>query len=80
MLGALGANRAALDQMVKWDSGGNTVRARLFLWFPTMRGVISDPGFPAVAERMGLMKYWRTTHTRPDVCSAKEPPVFCRMI
>jgi tetratricopeptide (TPR) repeat protein len=80
MLGALGANRAALDQMVKWDSGGNTVRARLFLWFPTMRGVISDPGFPAVAERMGLMKYWRTTHTRPDVCSAKDPPAFCRMI
>jgi Tfp pilus assembly protein PilF len=80
MLGALGANRAALEQIEKWDLAGNTVRARLFLWFPTMRGVISDPGFPAVAQRMGLMKYWRTTHTRPDVCSSKDAPPFCRLI
>jgi Tfp pilus assembly protein PilF len=80
MLGALGANRAALEQMDKWDSAGNSVRTRLFLWFPSMRGVIGDPGFPAVAERMGLMKYWRTTHTKPDVCSAKDAPPFCRLL
>ena len=33
-----------------------------------MRGTLSDPGFPAVAAQLGLMKYWKTTHTRPDVC------------
>jgi len=80
MLGALGENGAALQQMQKWDSAGNTVRARLFLWFPTMRGVIGDPGFPAVAQRMGLMTYWKTTHTKPDVCSERNAPAFCRMI
>ena len=79
-LGALGANGAALEQMRKWDSTGSTIRARLFLWYPSMRGVISDPGFPAVAQQMGLMTYWKTTHTRPDVCSAKDAPPFCRMI
>ena len=77
---ALGANGDALKQIQTWDAQGKTVRARLFLWYPSMRYVISDPGFPAVADRMGLMKYWKTTHTKPDVCSAKDPPPFCRLI
>jgi len=80
MLGALGANDAALRQMETWDAEGKTVRARLFLWYPSMRGVISDPSFPATAQRMGLMTYWKTTHTKPDVCSDKAAPPFCRMI
>lgn len=80
MLGALGANDAALKQMEIWDAEGKTVRARLFLWYPSMRGVIDDPSFPAAAERMGLMRYWKTTHTKPDVCSDKAPPPFCAMI
>ena len=49
-------------------------------WYPSMRGTLSDPGFPAVAAQLGLMKYWKTTHTKPDVCNEKAPPPFCRMI
>jgi hypothetical protein len=45
-----------------------------------MRAVLSNPGFPAVAERLGLMNYWKTTKTRPDVCEDKNPAPFCRMI
>jgi len=26
------------------------------------------------------MRYWKTTHTKPDVCSARDAPTFCRMI
>jgi tetratricopeptide (TPR) repeat protein len=80
MLGAVGANAEALRQMEEWDEQGKSVRARLFLWYPSMRGVISDPSFPAVAQRMGLMTYWKTTHTKPDVCGQKDAPRFCRMI
>ncbi|MFL6765290.1 MAG: TIR domain-containing protein [Sphingomicrobium sp.] len=80
LLGALGANGDALRQIQTWDAEGKTVRGRLFLWYPSMRGVISDPNFPAVAERMGLINYWKTTHTKPDVCAAKDPPPFCGMI
>jgi hypothetical protein len=39
-----------------------------------------DPGFAAQLQRMGLMRYWKATHTRPDVCSGKNPPPFCSMI
>jgi len=50
------------------------------LWYPSMRGVLSDPAFPAVARRLGLINYWRASHTRPDACAAKAPPPFCRTI
>ena len=49
-------------------------------WYHSMRGTLSDPGFPAVATQLGLMKYWKTTRTRPDVCNEKAPPPFCQMI
>ena len=34
-------------------------------WHPSMRGTLSDPGFPAVAEQLGLMKYWKATAPSP---------------
>jgi hypothetical protein len=50
-------------------------------WYPSMRGALSDPGFPAVAAQLGLMNYWKSTHIKPDVCNGQSPPApFCRMI
>jgi len=71
MLGALGAYHEAL--------AAASDRPWLF-WRRSMRGVLNDPGFPAVADRLGLIRYWKASHTKPDVCSAKDPPPFCRMI
>jgi tetratricopeptide (TPR) repeat protein len=71
MLGALGAYHEAL--------AAASDRPWLF-WRRSMRGVLNDPGFPAVADRLGLMRYWKASRTKPDVCSAKDPPPFCRMI
>jgi tetratricopeptide (TPR) repeat protein len=71
MLGALGAHREALALASDrpW-----------LLWNRSMRGVLSDPGFPAVANKLGLISYWKSSHTRPDVCSASDAPAFCRSI
>ena len=49
-------------------------------WHPSMRSTLADPSFPAVAEQLGFWKYWRTTRTKPDVCSERARPPFCRMI
>ena len=49
-------------------------------WYRDMRVTLSDPGFPAVAAQLGLMNYWKTTHTKPDVCNEKDLPPFCHMI
>ena len=71
MLAALGANREALAiaSQKPW-----------LLWRRSMRGVLRDPGFPAVAKRLGFMSYWKSSRTKPDVCSEKAPPPFCGMI
>jgi hypothetical protein len=42
-----------------------------------MDGVRRDPSFPALLQRLGLIHYWKTTHTKPDVCADKSPPPFC---
>jgi len=79
------------DRSLKWRDvrmgavvtaalGTKRAGARSWLFTPPMAGALRDPSFPAVAERLGLMKYWRTTHTRPDACSVKGPPPFCRML
>jgi hypothetical protein len=45
-----------------------------------MAGALRDPAFPAAAERLRLIQYWRTSRKKPDVCSADDAPPFCRMI
>jgi TIR domain len=49
-------------------------------WHPSMRGAVDNPEFPALATQLGLMKYWKATSTKPDVCNDKSPPGFCSMI
>ena len=77
-LAVLGAPNEALALYVKgigarygWPS---------VLWYTSMRGVLSAPDFPNVAQRLGLIDYWRTTHVKPEVCAANNPPPFCQMI
>jgi len=45
-----------------------------------MRGTLADPGFPEVAKQLGLLNYWTTTQTMPDVCHEAAAPPFCEMI
>jgi TolB-like protein/Tfp pilus assembly protein PilF len=79
MLGALGAN-SAMMQAVAYGVAQHRISPAGWLYYPIARGVLSDPGFPAFANKIGLMRYWKTTHTKPDVCSAAGPPPFCAMI
>jgi tetratricopeptide (TPR) repeat protein len=79
LLAALGANGAAL-KIVSNEAAAQTWNARTWLFYPTMARALRDPSFPALAQRLGLIRYWKTSHTKPDVCVAKDPPPFCRMI
>jgi hypothetical protein len=78
LLASLGANREALRIASRLANGffpGPSI-----FWDPRMRGTLSDPGFPAIIEELGLMNYWKSTRTRPDLCNDKAAPPFCRMI
>jgi tetratricopeptide (TPR) repeat protein len=79
LLGDLGANREAFQLATRIATTAEYPGPSLF-WYPGLRGTLADPRFPAVASQIGLMKYWKTTHTSPDVCKEKAPPPFCRMI
>jgi tetratricopeptide (TPR) repeat protein len=50
------------------------------LWHRDLRRILADPRFPALAAQVGLMKYWTTSGTKPDVCNEESAPPFCKMI
>ncbi|WP_114228919.1 MULTISPECIES: TIR domain-containing protein [Sphingomonas] len=78
LLGKLGADHAALTVAAKlaaWDYPGPSI-----FWYPSMAGARRDPGFPALVQQIGLVAYWKATHTRPDVCAEAAPAAFCRLI
>jgi len=76
LLALLGAPNMVLEKIAK----DPTLFSRSALWQPSMARTIRDPNFAATTERLGLMRYWKTTRTKPDVCSAADAPPFCRMI
>jgi tetratricopeptide (TPR) repeat protein len=79
LLADLGANHEAFQVASRIAATQEYPGPSLF-WDRRMRGTLDDPGFPAMLEQLGLLKYWKTTHTRPDICEENAPPAFCRMI
>jgi tetratricopeptide (TPR) repeat protein len=78
LLADLGANHEAFQVAARLAA--QTYPGPSLFWFANMRGTLNDPGFPEVATQLGLMKYWKATHTRPDVCGSTGAPPFCRML
>jgi len=79
MLGALGANREAM-QAISEKVDGHWLWPASWVFLPATRGVLHDPAFSAFAQKLGLVAYWKKTKTKPDVCSEANAPPFCRMI
>lgn len=79
LLGDLGATHDAFQVASRIATTQEYPGPSLF-WEPSLRGTLDDPGFPALARELGLLNYWTTTGTKPDVCNEKAPPPFCRMI
>jgi hypothetical protein len=44
-------------------------RTTMFLFYPETKALRSDPRFLPLAERLGLLSYWRETNQWPDLCS-----------
>jgi tetratricopeptide (TPR) repeat protein len=79
LLAKLGATHEAFQITARLAAARENPGPSLF-WYRDARAILSDPGFPAAAAQFGLMNYWKTSHTRPDVCNEKDAPPFCRMI
>lgn len=72
-LAALGENRAAIQSV---EANGMWMRGVLFE--PSFAAARHDPAFAALVQRVGLVRYWRQTGRRPDVCREADAPAFCR--
>jgi DNA-binding winged helix-turn-helix (wHTH) protein/tetratricopeptide (TPR) repeat protein len=79
LLAELGAGRDAFQIAARIATTQEYPGPTIF-WHQSMRGILADPGFPALATQLGLMKYWTTTGTKPDVCNEASSPPFCEMI
>ena len=78
LLGSLGATHEAFTiaaRIANADPHGTAL-----FWSPSMLGALADRGFAATAQQLGLMQYWKTSHTKPDVCTKQAAPPFCSMI
>jgi hypothetical protein len=78
LLAELGANHDAFQlaaTLAKEEYHGPSL-----LWYKSTRGILNDPGFPALVRELGLINYWKTTHIRPDACAENAPPAFCQLI
>lgn len=79
LLGALGANAEAL-KAVEAGNRAQVFGIRSTLFGHTFAGARADPAFPATADRLGLTRYWKATHTRPDFCKASDAPAYCKTL
>ena len=77
-LAALGARDAALQ------AAANLVRVRgLFdaevLFEPNMTAARDEPGYSELVRKLGLIGYWRSTSSAPDICRGPTRPRFCSL-
>jgi hypothetical protein len=76
-LAALGRDQAALtaeERVVKEWSTSLT----FLLFTPPFANARRSPQFAALAQRLGLLSYWRLPGRAPDFCTDPNPPPLCR--
>jgi DNA-binding winged helix-turn-helix (wHTH) protein/tetratricopeptide (TPR) repeat protein len=84
LLTQLGRRGDAIALLEKQESAGpsgtpppNIAR---FLADPAMRSLWHDRAIESLLRRIGLIDYWHSSGTRPDVCRESKPPAFCRLL
>ena len=78
VLAALGARDAALK------AAENLMRARSLLdaevlFEPNMAAARTEPGYAELVRRLGLIGYWRSALSLPDICRDAARPRFCSL-
>ena len=73
VLAALSDWPAALDVVARTSDAS-------LLFHPAFLSLRHDPHYLDALERQGLIRYWRETRTRPDLCAAPDPPAFCKTL
>ena len=80
MIAALGETRTAFDALAMRAEKAPFHTREAVGWDPIFSDVRHQPGFPALAEKVGLISYWRAMKVKPDFCSQTDPPAVCAAI
>ena len=80
MLAALGAPDAALRQLTDIAAKRPDIAIEAVSADPVFAKVRYLPGFAPIADRLGLVAYWRATKVRPKFCAGANAPPLCRTI
>jgi len=75
----LGATEEAIAHIYRVIESGRGLRVGIGIgefWFANNREHLSDPGLPAVFERVGMADYWRE-HGDPDLCRVRGEEIRC---
>jgi TolB-like protein len=71
LLGDMDSAFARTEQLGR----GRPFLAYPLLFDPATKAMRNDPRFIPLVTRLGLMDYWKTTGTRPDVCDTEDVPL-----
>jgi hypothetical protein len=55
-----------------------SMRGTMQFFYPEMKAFRQDPRFMPLANRLGLVEYWRTSGHWPDFCAEPDLPYDCR--
>ena len=80
MQAALGDAQGALDALNAAAPKFPPPFLGTITWDPVLADVRGLPGYASLVERIGLIRYWRATKTKPDFCANANAPPVCATI
>jgi tetratricopeptide (TPR) repeat protein len=81
MTAALGDAPAALTALEEIVASGRIEPIMSTIaWDPVLADVRRLPGYAALAEKVGLVRYWQTMKVKPDFCTNAAAPPVCAAI
>ena len=78
MLAALGARDAALKAAARLVRTRGLLDAEV-LFEPNLAAARTEPGYADIVGRLGLIGYWRSARSPPDICRGAGRPPFCSL-
>ena len=79
LVAALGDDRDALALLSLFNETQPHQAASTIAWDPALARARRLPEFQGLAERAGLVRYWRTTGRKPDFCATSDKPPVCAL-
>ena len=69
----------ALADQLTFNASSLSSEMHQVLFWPASRPMRDDPRFLPLVEKLGMLDYWRTTRSQPDLCETETAP-FCKAL